>query len=83
MCPSSYMKAMILTHCPREKPSASLDLIWNSSKLIPKAHSNFFSCGQSVHIISSNSTHQGIHSDSLVTTEKTEATFRELDPKHL
>lgn len=44
-CSSSYMKAMILTHCPRGKPSASLDALWKSAKLISKAHSSFFSCG--------------------------------------
>ena len=49
MCSSSYVKVMILTHCPRGKPSASLDSAWNSASLIPKAHRSFFSCGYRLH----------------------------------
>lgn len=45
MCSSWSMKATILTHCPRGKPSASPDSAWNAARHTPVAYGPLFSCG--------------------------------------
>lgn len=80
MCSSWYRKAMILNHCPRGKPSASLDSIWTSARHIPIAYSPFFSWGNRFLLIQPHnliwfSSRCSIHSGSMVAIE----TRRKLD----
>lgn len=78
MCSSWYRKAMILNHCPRGKPSASLDSIWTSARHIPIAYSPFFSWGNRFLLIQPHNliwfySRCSIHSGSMVAGDQKEA----------
>lgn len=80
MCSSWYMKAMILTHCPRGKPSASLDLTWNLARLTPIALSPFIQLQLQILLIQPHNliwfcSHG--HSGSVVSRERKEAQHRD------
>lgn len=84
MCSPWYRKTMILNHCPRGKPSASLDSIWNLARHIPIAYSPFFfSCGNRFLLIQPHNliwfySQCSIHLGSMVAGEQKEAGHGEL-----